>query len=38
MKLEFSAPIEDLTIANPVINNVDKVACSKVFDNSRSFI
>jgi hypothetical protein len=32
MKLEFSAPIEDLTIANPVINNVDKVACSKVTD------
>ena len=32
MKLEFSAPIEELTIANPVINTHDKVASSLVTD------
>lgn len=32
MKLEFSAPIEDLTIAIPVINTADKVASSVVAD------
>lgn len=32
MKLEFSAPIEDFTIANPVINSTDRVATSTVSD------
>ena len=32
MKLEFSAPIEDFTIANPIINTTDRVASSAVTD------
>ena len=32
MKLEFSAPIEDITLANPVINSTDRVAGSAVTD------
>ena len=32
MKLEFSAPIEDLTVANPIINSTDRVASSSVTD------
>ena len=32
MKLEFSAPIEELTIEKPVINNTDRVASSVVTD------
>ena len=39
MKLEFSAPIEDLTLANPVINSTDRVASSAVTDgDSKPFI
>jgi len=39
MKLEFSAPIEELTIANPVINTADKVASSVVTDaNGNPFV
>lgn len=32
MKLEFSAPIDELTIANPIINSTDRVASSAVTD------
>lgn len=39
MKLEFSAPIEELTIANPVINPTDRVASSAVADaNGNPFV